>query len=210
MADHTITDRQRAILEFIESTMRERGYPPAVREIGAAVGLNSPSTVHSHLAQLESAGYLRRDPTKPRAIEVCFDASSGAIAERRPTRHVPLVGEVAAGTDVLAQENVEELVPVPEDFTGDGELFMLKVRGDSMIEDQICDGDLVVIEGRREARNGETVVALVDGDEATLKRFYRSGSDVKLVPANSTMQPMEYHASQVEIRGVVRGLMRSF
>ncbi len=115
MADHTVTDRQRAILEYIEITMRERGYPPAVREIGAAVGLSSPSTVHSHLAQLESAGYLRRDPTKPRAIEVCFDASSGAIAERRPTRHVPLVGEVAAGTDVLAQENVEELVPVPEE-----------------------------------------------------------------------------------------------
>ena len=144
MADHTITDRQRAILEFIESTMRERGYPPAVRN-RAAVGLNSPSTVHSHLAQLESAGYLRRDPTKPRAIEVCFDASSGAIAERRPTRHVPLVGEVAAGTDVLAQENVEELVPVPEDFTGDGELFMLKVRGDSMIEAGILHGDFVAV-----------------------------------------------------------------
>ena len=127
MADHTITDRQRAILQFIETTMRERGYPPAVREIGAAVGLNSPSTVHSHLAQLESAGYLRRDPTKPRAIEVRFDASSGAIAERRPTRHVPLIGEVAAGTDVLPQENIEELVPVPEDFTGDGELFMLSL-----------------------------------------------------------------------------------
>ena len=145
MADHTLTDRQRAILEFIEATMRDRGYPPAVREIGAAVGLNSPSTVHSHLAQLESAGYLRRDPTKPRAIEVCFDASSGAIAERRPTRHVPLIGEVAAGTDVLAQENVEELVPVPEDFTGDGELFMLKVRGDSMIEAGINEGDTVIL-----------------------------------------------------------------
>jgi len=208
MADHTITDRQRAILEFIELTMRDRGYPPAVREIGAAVGLNSPSTVHSHLAQLESAGYLRRDPTKPRAIEVCFDASSGAIAERRPTRHVPLVGEVAAGTDVLAQENVEELVPVPEDFTGDGELFMLKVRGDSMIEAGILDGDFVVVSRQNTASNGDTVVAGIPGDEATVKTFTQQGDTVTLLPANSTLEPMVFAAAEVAIFGRVVTVMR--
>ena len=208
MADHTITDRQRAILEFIEITMRERGYPPAVREIGAAVGLNSPSTVHSHLAQLESAGYLRRDPTKPRAIEVCFDASSGAIAERRPTRHVPLVGDVAAGTAVLAQENVEELVPVPEDFTGDGELFMLKVRGDSMIEAGILDGDFVVVTRQNTAKNGDVVVAGIPGDEATVKTFSKQGATVTLMPANSMLEPMVFNSDDVMLFGRVVTVMR--
>ena len=208
MADHTITDRQRAILEFIEITMRERGYPPAVREIGAAVGLNSPSTVHSHLAQLESAGDLRRDPTKPRAIEVCFDASSGAIAERRPTRHVPLVGDVAAGTDVLAQENVEELVPVPEDFTGDGELFMLKVRGDSMIEAGILDGDFVVVTRQNTAKNGDVVVAGIPGDEATVKTFSKQGATVTLMPANSMLEPMVFNSDDVMLFGRVVTVMR--
>ena len=208
MADHTITDRQRAILQFIETTMRERGYPPAVREIGAAVGLNSPSTVHSHLAQLESAGYLRRDPTKPRAIEVRFDASSGAIAERRPTRHVPLIGEVAAGTDVLAQENVEELVPVPEDFTGDGELFMLKVRGDSMVEAGILDGDFVVVSRQNTATNGDVVVAGIPGDEGTVKTFTKKGDVVTLRPANASLEPMGFSADEVAIFGRVVTVMR--
>ena len=208
MADHTITDRQRAILEFIETTMRDRGYPPAVREIGAAVGLNSPSTVHSHLAQLEAAGYLRRDPTKPRAIEVRFDASSGAIAERRPTRHVPLIGEVAPGTDVLAQENVEELVPVPEDFTGDGELFMLKVRGDSMIEAGILDGDFVVVRRQNTATNGDIEVAGIPGDEGTVKTFTKKGDVVTLLPANSTLEPMVFSASEVAVFGRVVTVMR--
>ena len=208
MADHTITDRQRAILQFIETTMRERGYPPAVREIGAAVGLNSPSTVHSHLAQLESAGYLRRDPTKPRAIEVRFDASSGALAERRPTRHVPLIGEVAAGTDVLAQENVEELVPVPEDFTGDGELFMLKVRGDSMVEAGILDGDFVVVSRQNTATNGDVVVAGIPGGEGTVKTFTKKGDVVTLLPANSSLEPMVFSADEVAIFGRVVTVMR--
>ena len=208
MADHTITDRQRAILEFIEITMRERGYPPAVREIGAAVGLNSPSTVHSHLAQLESAGYLRRDPTKPRAIEVCFDASSGAIAERRPTRHVPLVGDVAAGPDVLAEENVEDLVPGPEDFTGDGELFMLKVRGDSMIEAGILDGDFVVVTRQNTAKNGDVVVAGIPGDEATVKTFTKQGATVTLMPANSMLEPMVFNSDDVMLFGRVVTVLR--
>ncbi len=205
---HVLTDRQRAILEYLEATMRERGYPPSVREIGAAVGLNSPSTVHSHLAQLEAAGYLRRDPTKPRAIEVCFDASSGTIAERRPTRHVPLVGDVAAGTDVLAQENVEELMPVPADFTGEGELFRLRVRGDSMIEAGILDGDFVVVRRQDTATNGDVVVAGIPGDEATVKTYTRQGSSVVLLPANSELAPMEFSAGDVSIYGRVVTVLR--
>ena len=210
MADHTITDRQRAILEYIEITMRERGYPPAVREIGAAVGLNSPSTVHSHLAQLESAGYLRRDPTKPRAIEVCFDSSSGLIAERRPTRHVPLVGEVAAGTDVLAQENVEELVPVPEDFTGGGELFMLKVRGDSMIEAGINDGDTVIVRKANTADNGQIVVALIDEHEAMLKRIRKKGKVIALESANKRYETKIFGPDRVKVQGILISLYRNF
>lgn len=208
MSDHVLTDRQRAILEHVESTQRERGYPPSVREIGAAVGLNSPSTVHSHLAQLEAAGYLRRDPTKPRAIEVCFDATSGAIAERRPTRHVPLVGDVAAGTDVLAQENVEELMPVPEDFTGDGELFMLRVRGDSMIEAGILDGDFVVVRRQDTAANGDIVVAGIPGDEATVKTYTREGDVVTLLPANPALEPMPFPSHEVAIFGRVVTVLR--
>src|SRR5688572_29721151 len=146
MSPHRITRRQRQVLEFIEQHMLEKGYPPSVREIGEAVGLTSPSTVHSHLNSLQRLGYLRRDPTKPRAIEVRWDPNSGAVMERRKVRHVPLVGDVAAGTDVLAQENVEELYPLPVDFTGDGELFMLRVRGESMIEAGILNGDYVVAE----------------------------------------------------------------
>ena len=160
---------------MIETSMRERGYPPSVREIGEAVGLTSPSTVHSHLASLQRMGYLKRDPTKPRAIEVRFDPSSGVAIERRPVRHVPLVGDVAAGTDVLAQENVEELFPLPEDFTGTGELFMLRVRGDSMIDVGIMDGDFVVARAQTTAVNGEIVIAGIPGEEATVKTFQRKG-----------------------------------
>ena len=139
---------------------------------------------------------------------MCFDASSGAIAERRPTRHVPLVGEVAAGTDVLAQENVEELVPVPEDFTGDGELFMLKVRGDSMIEAGILDGDFVVVNRQNSATNGDTVVAGIPGDEATVKTFTQQGDVVTLLPANSMLEPMVFNVAEVAIFGRVVTVMR--
>lgn len=208
--DHLLTDRQRSILEFLENVMRERGYPPSVREIGAAVGLNSPSTVHSHLAQLEAAGYLRRDPTKPRAIEVCFDASSGTIAERRPTRHVPLVGDVAAGTDVLAQENVEELMPLPEDFTGSGELFMLRVRGESMIDAGILDGDFVVVRRQEVARNGDIVVAGIPGDEATVKTFSKKGAQITLLPSNPSLEPMVFDADDVMVFGKVVTVLRRY
>jgi repressor LexA len=203
-----ITARQKEILVFIESQMRDRGYPPSVREIGEAVGLTSPSTVHSHLNTLERLGYLRRDPTKPRAIEVRWDENSGAVMERRPMRHVPLVGDVAAGTDVLAEENVEELFPVPVDFTGEGDLFMLRVRGDSMIEAGILDGDFVIAVQQASAANGEIVVAGIPDGEATVKTFKRSGGRITLTPANSAMKPMEFPASEVQVYGRVVTVMR--
>ena len=203
-----LTSRQKGILDMIETSMRERGYPPSVREIGEAVGLTSPSTVHSHLASLEKMGFLRRDPTKPRALEVRYDPSSGAAIERRPVRHVPLVGDVAAGTDVLAQENVEELFPLPEDFTGSGELFMLRVRGDSMIGVGIMDGDFVVCRAQQTAENGEIVVAGLPGEEATVKTFQRRGDMVTLVPANDRLSPMEFPAGDVPIYGRVVTVMR--
>jgi repressor LexA len=205
-----ISTRQRSILEYIEQQIRERGYPPSVREIGDAVGLTSPSTVHSHLNTLQRLGYLRRDPTKPRAIEVRYDTNSGAVMERRPVRHVPLLGDVAAGVGVLAEENVEELLPVPVDFTGEGELFMLRVRGDSMIELGILDGDFVVATQITNPHNGDIVVAGIPDGEATIKSYSRSGADVTLTPANSTMEPMTFSADLVEIYGKVVTVMRRY
>ncbi len=201
-------DRQRKILVYIEECMRERGYPPSVREIGEAVGLSSSATVHNHLATLQELGYLRRDPTKPRAIEMRFDSASGVTMDRRPTKYIPLVGEVAAGVNVLAQENVEELVPLPMDFTGDGELFMLKVRGESMIDAGILDGDFVVCRQQNVARNGDIVVAGIPGDEATVKTFKRDGNKVVLVPSNSAMSPMVFDPSDITIFGKVVTVLR--
>ncbi len=208
MASPKISARQREILTFIESQMRDRGYPPSVREIGEAVGLNSPSTVHTHLNTLTRLGYLRRDPTKPRAIEVTWDANSGVAMERRPVRHVPLIGDVAAGTDVLAQENVEELLPLPADFTGDGDLFMLRVRGESMIDAGILDGDFVIAVQQRTAERGDIVVAGIPGDEATVKTYQPRGTNLVLVPANPTMEPMEFPADEVSIFGRVVTVIR--
>ena len=206
---HTqLTDRQRGILDFIETNMRDRGYPPSVREIGEAVGLSSSATVHNHLATLQKLGYLHRDPTKPRAIEVRYEASSGVAMERRPTKHVPLVGDVAAGVNVLAQENVEELVPLPMDFTGDGELFMLRVRGNSMIDAGILDGDFVVCRQQVTADNGDIVVAGIPGDEATIKTFTKSGAKITLTPSNSTMKPMVFDSGEVSIYGKLVTVMR--
>jgi repressor LexA len=179
-----------------------------VREIGEAVGLNSPSTVHNHLNTLQKMGFLRRDPTKPRAIEVRFDTNSEVAMERRPSRHVPLIGDVAAGTGVLAQENVEDLIPIPTDFTGEGELFMLRVRGDSMIEAGILDGDFVVARQQTVAENGDIVVAGIPGDEATIKTFKKSGNNITLVPSNSSMKPMVLTSDEVQIYGILVTVMR--
>ena len=203
-----LTDRQRQILLVIEQAMQDRGYPPSVREICEAVGLNSPATVHTHLKTLQEMGFIRRDPSKPRAIEVRFDTNSEVAMERRPSRHIPLIGDVAAGTNVLAQQNVEDLIPLPTDFTGEGELFMLRVRGDSMIELGILDGDFVVARQQKVADNGDIVVAGIPGDEATIKTFKKSGKTITLIPANETMEPMVFDADEVQIFGKLVTVMR--
>ena len=210
--DHNpeLTPRQRQVLEFIDSQVRERGYPPSVREIGEAVGLSSSSTVHAHLAALQEKGFLRRDPTKPRAIEVCFDGGSGSVVERRPARYVPIVGDVAAGTGVLADEHIEETLPLPEDFTGDGTLFMLRVRGESMIDAGILDGDFVVVRQQPTAEAGDTVVAGIPGEEATVKTYLRRRNKVVLRPENATMDEMVFDPSEITIYGKVVSLLRRF
>ena len=203
-----LTPRQRQVLEFIDAEVRQRGYPPSVREIGEAVGLSSSSTVHAHLAALQDKGYLVRDPTKPRSLEVRLDMESGAPIERRPVRHVPLVGDVAAGTGVLAAENIEETLPVPEDFTGDGTLFMLRVRGDSMIEAGIFDGDYVVVRQQPDAQAGDTVIAGIPGEEATVKTFVKRRNKIVLRPENSAMEEMVFDPADVTIYGKVVSLLR--
>src|SRR5258708_7430347 len=203
-----LTDRQRQVLEFIDTEVRRRGYPPSVREIGEAVGLSSPSTVHAHLGALQDKGYIHRDPTKPRALELTYEPTSGATVDRRPVRHVPLVGDVAAGTGVLAAENIEETLPVPEDLTGDGDLFMLRVRGDSMIEGGIFDGDYVVVRSQPTAENGEIVVAGIPGEEATVKTFLRRRTKIGLRPENPTMDEMVFDPSEITVYGRVVTVLR--
>jgi repressor LexA len=201
-----VTERQREILELIARTVRERGYPPSVREIGEAVGLSSPSTVHSHLSALVKAGYLRRDPTKPRAIEVTL-ADQDADLRRAQVRDVPLVGRIAAGSPVLAEQDIEEIYPLPTDLVGDDPVFMLRVRGDSMIEAGILDGDYVVVRRQPDARDGEIVAALVDDEEATVKRLRRSGSTVVLEAENPDYDPMVY-TDGVAVIGKVVAVVR--
>ncbi|MEE2682889.1 MAG: transcriptional repressor LexA [Actinomycetota bacterium] len=208
MAKTDISERQRSILTFIDKTIRDKGFPPTVREIGQAVGLNSPASVHNHLGTLQERGYIRRDPTKPRAIEVHWDAGSGAIIDRRPVTHVPLVGDVAAGTGVLAAENIEEVMPLPSDLTGEGDLFMLRVRGDSMIEMGIFNGDFVVAKKEITANDGEIVVAGIPGDEATIKTISREEDKIVLSPANASMAPMYFPAGEVQIYGKVVTVLR--
>lgn len=211
MRTHRLSKRQRNILETIQSHMDERGYPPSVREIGDAVGLSSPSTVHTHLKTLEREGYLRRDPAKPRAIEVLWDPNLGAHnIERRPYKHVPLVGSVAAGTDVLAEEHIEETIPVPSDLCGEGDLFMLTVRGDSMIDAGILDGDYVVAKVQQTARPGDIIVVGIPGDEATVKTYSAESTrkEMVLLPHNPTMEPLHFPTTECEIFGKVVTVMR--
>jgi len=210
-----LTKRQRQVYDFISQFVEDQGYSPSLEEIAAAFGLSSVATVHKHVKHLVDKGYLRKAWNRSRSVEPVPPATS---PEEIESVHLPILGTVAAGQPIEAIEPDSasaEMLAVPAAiFHGrrpsQKDHYVLRVRGDSMIEDQICDGDLVVIEGRQEARNGETVVALVEGTEATLKRFYRDGAQVKLVPANSSMAPMEFHAADVEIRGVVRGLIRQF
>lgn len=207
MAPGDISDRQRQILHLILETVERRGYPPTVREIGEAVGLSSPSTVHSHLSVLVDQGYLRRDPSKPRAIEVVDDGRRGDL-RRAPLRDVPLVGRIAAGTPILAEEDIEEIFPLPTELVGNDPVFMLRVSGDSMIEAGIFDGDLVVIKRQADANDGDLVAALIDGEEATIKRLRREAGKVILIPENRSYEPMVFDGG-VEILGRVVAVLRS-
>jgi repressor LexA len=206
---HMVTERQRAILDYLRGFVDEHGYPPTVREIGEAVGLRSPSTVHAHLAQLERAGLLRRDPTKPRALELT-DRRRHAEEAAADVHRLPLVGQIAAGGPLLADQNIEDYVAVPEPLSRGGEEFLLRVKGDSMVDAGILDGDFVVVQRRQDARNGEIVVALAgddeSADEATVKRFFREDGRVRLQPENNALEPI--YADHVQILGKVIGVFR--
>jgi repressor LexA len=208
-----LTQRQREIYDFVVRYADRHGYPPTVREIGEAVGLASPSTVHAHLANLERAGYLRRDPTKPRALELARRgraspaAASGTEAE---VHLLPLVGEIAAGGPLLAEENIEDHLAVPAPLSRGGEEFLLRVKGDSMIEAGILHGDYVVVRRQQTARDGDIVVALAGedeaADEATVKRFFREAGRIRLQPENSSLEPL--YPEHVQILGKVIGVFR--
>jgi repressor LexA len=201
-----LTARQREILDLIRRTVADRGYPPSVREIGDAVGLSSPSTVHSHLSTLAAEGYIRRDPSKPRAIEVVDEDGAEPIA-RAAVRDVPLVGHIAAGSPILAEEDIEEVYPLPTELVGTDPVFMLRIRGDSMMDVGIYDRDYVVVQKQGTARNGDIVAALVDGEEATVKRFERTATGVILHPENDAYEPMVF-TKDVDILGVVVAVLR--
>ena len=196
--------RQTNILEFIKDEIRKKGYPPAVREIGEAVGLLSSSTVHGHLQTLEEKGYIRRDPTKPRAIEI-LDSSSD-LQDAKNVVHIPIVGRVTAGQPILAVENIEGTFPLPADLVRQDNDFMLKVQGESMIGAGILDGDFIIVRQQNEARNGEIVVALI-GEEATVKRFFKERTLIRLQPENPTMEPI--YSQDVSILGKVVGVFRT-
>jgi repressor LexA len=204
-----LTQRQREVYEFVVRYADAHGYPPTVREIGEAVGLASPSTVHAHLANLERAGYVRRDPTKPRALELVGRARESAV-QGGEVHVLPLVGEIAAGGPLLAEENIEAHLAVPEPLARGGEEFLLRVKGESMIEAGILPGDYVVVRRQQTAQNGDIVVALAGedeaADEATVKRFFRENGRVRLQPENSALEPL--YPEHVQILGKVIGVFR--
>ena len=202
MSQGKITDKQREILEYIKEMILKKGYPPAVREICEAVHLKSTSSVHSHLESLEKNGYIRRDPTKPRTIEILDDDFA---LTRRELVNVPVIGTVAAGVPILAEQNIEDYLPIPAEILPNKEVFMLKVKGNSMIEAGIYNGDKVIVAKQPNAENGDKVVALVD-DSATVKTFYKENGHFRLQPENSSMDPIIL--DQVEILGKVVGLFR--
>lgn len=200
-----LTRRQQEILDYIRSELHRCGYPPSVREIGEAIGLSSSSTVHSHLAALEAKGFLRRDPSKPRALEVLDYRETERGVDYGQVRAVPLVGHVAAGEPILAAENIEQTIPLPQEMTAEGPTFILRVRGESMIEAGILDGDFVVVRQQQTADNGDIVVAMID-EEATVKTFYREADRIRLQPENETMEPI--YSRDVTILGKVVALFR--
>ena len=205
-----LSPRQREILEFVNSHVDRHGYPPTVREIGGAVGLTSPSTVHAHLARLEAAGLIRRDPTKPRALEVIEggrsrERSTMVIEPPARTNVLPLMGDVAAGTGLVADQQVEDMVAVPDQLCADAD-FLLTIKGESMVNVGILPGDFVVVRKQDDARNGEIVVALVGDEDATVKRFFREAGRVRLQPENDEMEAM--FPEQVRILGTVKAVLR--
>ena len=204
MGQGKISAKQQEILDYIKSQILERGFPPAVRDICEAVHLKSTSSVHSHLETLEKNGYIRRDPTKPRAIEILDDSFQML---RRETANVPIVGRVAAGEPLLAEQNIEDYFPIPTEFLPNNQTFLLKVRGESMINAGILDGDYVLVEQRQTASNGEMVVALIE-DGATVKTFYKEEGVISLQPENDTMDPIIVR--DVMILGKVIGVFRFF
>jgi repressor LexA len=206
-----LTGRQQEIWDFLVGYVDRHGYPPTVREIGDAVGLASPSTVHAHLANLERAGLLKRDPTKPRALELSGRGPREAPRREEARRPLPLVGEIAAGGPLLAEDNIEEYLAVPELIERRGADFLLRVKGDSMIEAGILDGDIVVVKREQTAENGDIVVALAGtdetADEATVKRFFRENGRIRLQPENAAMEPI--YADHVQLIGKVTGVFRA-
>lgn len=207
-----LTKRQSQIYDFICSEVAEKGYPPSVREIANAVGLSSPSTVHTHLQVLEDKGYIKRDLSKPRALEIIGkeptdEAAGGEVGKASGIIRLPLVGRVAAGAPILAEQNVEAMIPLPEAIVGDAAAFVLRVKGESMIQAGIFDGDFVVVKEQQDALNGQIVVALID-DEATVKTFYREHDRIRLQPENPTMAPI--YVTDPKILGRVIALVRSF
>lgn len=210
-----LSRRQEEILHYIRRCVKEQGYPPSVREIGEAVGLASSSTVHGHLERLQSKGYLRRDPTKPRAILLLEQDTVAPQAEPVPAIvqplygavFAPVIGKVTAGVPITAVEDVDEYFPLPEAMVKDNEVFMLRVSGDSMVEAGILDRDYVIVQRQQTARNGDVVVAMTDDDEATVKRFYKEADHIRLQPENSSMAPLCY--ANVTILGKVIGVFRT-
>ncbi|MEC9488867.1 MAG: transcriptional repressor LexA [Halanaerobium sp.] len=203
----SLSSRQKEILDYILRQIQKKGYPPSVREIARAVDLKSPSTVHSHLRSLEEKGYIRRDPSKPRAIEILY-TGDGAPLMQKEIINIPVVGRVTAGDPILAVENIEDSFPLPLDYLpqNNDELFILQVKGESMINAGILDGDLVIVRKQSIARDGDIVVALVGDDEATVKRFYIESDHIRLQPENPAMEPIR--AREVKVLGKVIGLYR--
>ena len=204
MGQGKISPKQKEILEYIKSQILERGFPPAVRDICEAVHLKSTSSVHSHLETLEKNGYIRRDPTKPRAIEILDDSFNFM---RREMVNVPIIGRVAAGEPILAEQNIENYFPIPMEYMPNNQTFILKVKGESMINAGILDGDFVIVEQRSTARNGKMIVALIE-DGATVKTFYKEDGYIRLQPENDTMDPII--VTDVQIIGKVIGTFRFF
>jgi repressor LexA len=200
-----VSNRQQAILEFIKNEVKDKGYPPSVREIGEAVGLASSSTVHGHLERLEKKGMIRRDPTKPRAIEVLGDDDTLSMFSHSVAK-VPLIGRVTAGMPITATENIEEYFPLPNHLVGEHTVFMLSISGESMIDAGIHNGDYVIVRQQQTANNGDIVVAMTEDDEATVKTFYKEKDHIRLQPQNSSMEPIRLN--NVTILGKVIGLFR--